>query len=104
METDPVRHRDKGLRRASAITRWVAAASAGAAALFAVLAAHPSVHASGTARVSTDQGSSTSTDDGTVGPDQSSVDPGNSGSDAVVPPPAPPVRSRSQPQVVTGSS
>lgn len=105
METDPVRHRDSGLRRASSITRWIAAASAGAAALFAVLAAHPKTQASGTARVSTDPGSRASTDSGTAAnSDQSNLDPANPGSDAVVAPAAPPVRSRSHAQVVTGSS
>lgn len=99
MQTNPSRHRDDGLKRVSAITRWVAGASAAAAGLFAIAAAHPKLpHLSAT----------------TSGPAANPADPGASGDNGgssldggggnLNAPSLPPARAVNRPQVVSGSS
>ena len=99
MQPNPIRHRDDGLKRVSAITRWVAGASAAAAGLFAIAAAHPKVpHIS----------------PATSGPAANPADSGVSGDDGgsslndsggnLSAPSHPPARAVSRPQVVSGSS
>ena len=99
MQTNPFRHRDDGLKRVSAITRWVAGASAAAAGLFAIAAAHPKLPhitpASGSA--ANPAGAGSSGDDG-----GSSLDDGGGGN--LNAPALPPARAVSRPQVVSGSS
>lgn len=99
MQTNPFRHRDDGLKRVSAITRWVAGASAAAAGLFAIAAAHPKLpHISPVSS----------------GSAANPADPGNAGDDGgsslndsggnLNAPSLPPARAVSRPQVVSGSS
>lgn len=45
MRSTPAVQRDDGVRRVSALTRWVAGGSGAAAGMFALVAAHPKVSA-----------------------------------------------------------
>lgn len=99
MQTNPFRHRDDGLKRVSAITRWVAGASAAAAGLFAIAAAHPQLpHISPAPSdpAANPAAPGVSGDDG-----GSSLDDRGGNLNA---PPLPPARAVSRPQVVSGSS
>lgn len=111
MQTNPFRHRDEGLQRVSAITRWVAGASAAAAAFFSIAAAHPKISVP---KLGGSSPSASGTDDSTG--DNATVNNGGSvdngyadpnaahGGADLTAPPAPPTRSSSRPLAASGSS